>query len=92
MEEMNDDELDQDREYWEGMITQATTKLPVYRNMLTQQIIKAIHDRTDRDRAVHLSKKVFDLEYRKDFPEEYESGMKEFNEIIARHGANNGRG
>lgn len=85
---MNEQELNQEREYWAGMIEQATTKLPVFRSMLTNQIIKVVTDRTDRDRAVHLSKRVFDIEYRQKSPEDYAAGMKELNEILARYGVN----
>lgn len=89
MEEMDDEQLENEQAYWAGMAEQAAARLPQLRSQLTGQIIRAIKNREDRDRAVHLAKKVFDIEYRVNSPEEYEAGLKEFNEILQRYGANN---
>lgn len=64
-----------------------TESLEQHKSQITMLIVKNIKDRTDRDRAISLSNRIFDLNHRTTKPDEYLSDQKELNEILKKHGA-----
>lgn len=72
---------------YKQIIEQIAPDLEQFKQELCMKIVQNIPDRNDRDEAVSLTRKVFNIQLHQNSPEDYQAGLKRLNEILAKYGS-----
>lgn len=72
---------------YKQIIEQIAPDLEQFKQEICMKIVQSIPDRGDRDEAVSLARKVFNVEIHQNSPEEYQAGLKRLNEILSKYGS-----